>query len=89
MIEFAPITITSRPDRGLEAITVLLHGRPIGYLEPAADGRSARVTAGFGYDAEGCADVYDRDLHGRPRCIYRAAAELILQAGGHRERIVA
>ena len=87
MIEFAPIT--SRPESETGSIAVLLNGRPIGYLEPAADGRSARVTAGFGYDAEGCGDVYDRDLHGRTRCIYRAAAELILQAGGYRERIVA
>jgi hypothetical protein len=87
MIEFAPIT--SRPESDSGAIAVLLHGQPIGYLTPAADGRSASVTAGFGYDAEGCDHVYDRDFYGRPRCIYRAAAELILQTGGHRERIVA
>ena len=87
MIEFAPIT--SRPESDTGAIAVLLHGRPIGYMTPAADGRSASVTAGFGFDAEGCGIVYDRDFYGQIRCIYRAAAELILQAGGHREMIVA
>jgi hypothetical protein len=57
-------------------------------LTPAPNGRSASVTAGFGYDAEGCGDVHDRDHYGRSRCIYRAAAELVLQAGGYRDRIV-
>jgi len=87
MIEFAPIT--SRPESDTGVIAVLLHGRPIGYLTPAPGGRSASVTAGFGYDAEGCGEVYDRDYHGRPRCIYRAAAELVLQTGGYPNRIVA
>ena len=86
MIEFAPIT--SRPYSDFGAIAVLLHGRPIGYLVRSADGRSASVTAGFAYDAEGCGDVYDRDCYGRTRCIYRSAAELVLRAGGYRERIV-
>ena len=86
MIEFAPIT--SRPESDTGAIAVLLHGRPIGYMTPAADGRSASVTAGFGYDAEGCGIVYDRDFYGRSRCIYRAAAKLILADGGHPDRII-
>jgi len=86
MIEFAPITSSPYSDFG--AIAVLLHGRPIGYLVRSADGRSASVTQGFGFEAQGCGDVYDRDCYGRAMCIYRAAAELILVEGRHQERIV-
>lgn len=86
MIEFAPIT--SRPYADAGCVAVLLHNQPIGTLTPAADGRSAHVVIGMGLDGEGAGFVYDRDRYGRPQCIYRAAAELILAEGGFPDRIV-
>jgi hypothetical protein len=46
------------------------------------------IITGIGIDGEGAGFVYDRDRFGRPQCIYRAAAELILADGGHPDRII-
>lgn len=67
---------------------IRLHGRPIGTVHPAADGRSAYVHTGIGLDSNGAGSVYDRDAYGRPQCIYRAAAELVLRDGGFPDRII-
>jgi hypothetical protein len=86
MIDFARLyNFPHEPDG---TIAVRLHGRPIGTMIPSADGRSAHVIVGIGIEGEGDGFVYDRDRFGRPQCIYRAAAELILADGGHPDRII-
>lgn len=87
MIEFSRLQ-PPPPHDFADSVYVLLHGRPIGSIRSAADGRRAGVYAGVGLDSEGIGDVYSRDRYGRPQCIYRAAADLILREGGHPERII-
>lgn len=86
MIDFARLYGVEFETDG--TIAIRLHGRPIGTVHPAADGRSAHVVVGIGIDGEGGNFVYDRDRFGRPQCIYRAAADLVLVEGGHPDRII-
>lgn len=85
MIDFAILNGFPHEPDGI--VGVRLHGRIIGTVSPAADGQSAYVCIGLGLDSEGGGHVYARDRFGRPECLYRAAAELILKEGGYAERI--
>jgi hypothetical protein len=86
MIEFrtydrAPVSFDES-----DSVYVLHHGRIIGSLRPSADGRSAWVISGAGIDSEGIGSVHGADRFGRPQCIYKAAANMILADRGSLER---
>lgn len=86
MIDFA--RLYRCPHEADGTLAVRLHGRPIGTVSLAADGRSAYVVAGIGLDGEGIGHVTDRDRFDRPVDVLRAAADLVLRAGGYPDRII-
>jgi hypothetical protein len=88
MIEFRTYERSPVPFDDADSVYVIHDGRIIGSLRPSADGRSAWVISGAGLKSEGVGSAHNADRFGRPRCIYKAAGNMILQARGSRERIV-
>ena len=89
MIEFRKYDRSPVPFDHADSVFVLHYGRIIGSMNPSVDGRSARVYSGAGINSHGVGEVYAAHGYtGRTQCIYRAAANMILEDRGSLERII-
>lgn len=88
MIEFRTYDRSPVSFDDADSVYVLHHGRIIGSLRPSADGRSSWVISGAGINSYGVGRAVSFDRFGRPECIYKQSANMILADRGSLERII-